>query len=154
MKEWFKHDRGYVNIDTKNIYFTESGNWSETPKLKEKTKKEVMKIVPSVIVSVIIIFIAILSVFVDVSSEYSLLSKGFVLVSGAIMIYRIYNFFKSDIGVKMKIPLIKIQQITIEEYAILIYYLNGNGKDDVYQLTSIENKGKDILKKLKEIHQL
>lgn len=154
MKEWFKHDAGYVNIDTENIYFTKDGNWSETPKLKEKTKSEVMRSVPSIIVLVIMMIVATWSVFVDVSSEYSLLKKAFLLISGTLLITRIYNFFKSDIGLKIKIPLVKIQQIKIEEYSILIHYINGNGAEDVYTLTSVENKGKDILKKVKDIHQL
>ena len=36
MKEWFKYEYVYVNIDTESIYFTNSGNWSETKNLKEK----------------------------------------------------------------------------------------------------------------------
>ena len=39
MKEWFKYEFGYVNIDSENLYLTNTGNWSETKTLTEKTKK-------------------------------------------------------------------------------------------------------------------
>lgn len=39
MKEWFKYEFGYVNIDSENLYLTNSGNWSETRDLPEKTKQ-------------------------------------------------------------------------------------------------------------------
>ncbi len=39
MKKWFKYRFGYVNIDDENFYLTNSGNWSETIDMNEKTKK-------------------------------------------------------------------------------------------------------------------
>ena len=38
MKQWFKYEFGFVNLDSENFYLTNSGNWSETENLKEKTK--------------------------------------------------------------------------------------------------------------------
>jgi hypothetical protein len=40
VKEWFTHEYGFVNIDTENIYFTNTGNWSETKDLEEKGLQE------------------------------------------------------------------------------------------------------------------
>ncbi|WP_196889864.1 hypothetical protein [Aureivirga sp. CE67] len=48
MKEWFKYELGYVNIDSENIYLTGSGNWSETKNLEEKTRKVSKKIIEGV----------------------------------------------------------------------------------------------------------
>ena len=39
MKEWFKYEFGYVNVDSENLFLTNSGNWGETISLTEKTKK-------------------------------------------------------------------------------------------------------------------
>ena len=38
MKTWFKHEFGFVNIDDKNFYLTNTGNWTETERLGEKDK--------------------------------------------------------------------------------------------------------------------
>ena len=36
MKDWFKYEFGYVNLDAENLFLTNTGNWSETDGLLEK----------------------------------------------------------------------------------------------------------------------
>jgi methionyl-tRNA synthetase len=43
MKTWFKYEYGYVNLDSDTLYLTNSGNWSETTTLSEKTKEITQK---------------------------------------------------------------------------------------------------------------
>ena len=41
MKEFFKYANGYVNINDENLFLTNSGNWSETKEINEKSAKTI-----------------------------------------------------------------------------------------------------------------
>ncbi len=41
MKEYFKYSNGFVNINDENLFLTNSGNWSETIDLLEKSPKSI-----------------------------------------------------------------------------------------------------------------
>ena len=41
MKEYFKYANGFVNLNDENLFLTNSGNWSETSDLLEKSPKSI-----------------------------------------------------------------------------------------------------------------
>jgi hypothetical protein len=43
MKEYFKYANGFVNINYENLFLTNSGYWSETRELLEKSSKTIKK---------------------------------------------------------------------------------------------------------------
>ena len=39
MKDFFKYEKGYINIDGTYLYLTQTGNWSEIDSINEKSAK-------------------------------------------------------------------------------------------------------------------
>ena len=105
MKEWFKYEFGYVNIDSENLFLTNSGNWSETINLDEKTKKINAKndTKSSSIIGFIIIVFGIFAYLI----YKSFISGGVGLTLLLLTIgggYKLYQYLKTEIGAKFKIP--------------------------------------------------
>jgi hypothetical protein len=150
MKEWFKYEFGYVNIDSENLYLTNSGNWSETKNLSEKTKKSSKKDdtrSSSVLGFLIIVFLIFVFMIYKnmVSGKVGLTLIGTTVVGG----YKLYEYLKTEIGAKFKIPLSKISEIKLSEQNAEIFFLDSEGKTDNYKLIRIDEKGFGILESLK-----
>jgi hypothetical protein len=150
MKEWFKYEFGYVNIDSENLYLTNSGNWSETKNLSEKTK-EISKKNDNRSSSVLGFLIVVFLIFVFmiyknmVSGKVGLTLIGTTIVGG----YKLYEYLKTEIGAKFRIPLSKIYEIKLSELNAEIYFEDGEEKKDNYKLMRIDEKGYGILENLK-----
>lgn len=152
MKEWFKYEFGYVNIDSQNIYFTSSGNWSETKNLKEKSKEVERKhhIKSSKHVLFLILTGLVLSFILFKSIDNGKVSLTLILlipVGG----YKLYNYLKTEIGTNHKIPLAKINEIKIKNNSAEIIFLNSENSSDYYNLTLVEEKGMKILENLNTV---
>jgi hypothetical protein len=144
MKDWFKYEFGYVNIDKENIYFTNSGNWSETKELKEKgiqksnfSRKSSLQL--------FIIACLLLCAY--------LLFKGFeknkLILTLPIGLYFMYNYLKPEIGSKYKLPISKIKNIDIDNTTVTIHFIDALTTEKSETLTKVEIKGIQILEKLK-----
>ncbi|HEX8575185.1 MAG TPA: hypothetical protein VF677_02725 [Flavobacterium sp.] len=151
MKEWFKYEFGYVNIDSENLYLTSSGNWSEIKDLKEKTKQVANKndnksssILGFIIVSLSLLVFLIIKNFISGKVGLTLV---LIAIGGG---YKLYEYMKSEIGAKFKIPLTKITAIKENDKSIEIIFINGEGKTDNYKLHRVENKGIKIVTSLKQ----
>lgn len=136
MKEWFKYEFGYVNIDEKAVYLNNTGNWSDIPALGEKihaTKARDKKNVKSqwMLWAGGILF----SLFIITKSLNIMLVGFFVLCFFA------YQYLKSEIGISIKIPKEKINTILIEEDKVRFHFINGNGTVDKELLTKVDEKG-------------
>uniref|UniRef100_UPI00404A3F53 hypothetical protein n=2 Tax=Flavobacterium sp. TaxID=239 RepID=UPI00404A3F53 len=112
MKEWFKYEFGYVNIDSENFYLTNSGNWSDTKELKEKIKQIAHKddnkssmIIGFMIVVICILCFLLYKSFINGRLGLTLI---FITVGGS---FKLYQYLKTEIGSKFKIPLKKIKEI-------------------------------------------
>ena len=77
------------------------------------------------------------------------MSIGLILLI-AIGGYQLYNYLRTEIGAKFKIPLKKITDIKEIEKTIEISFTNGEGNSDNYTLSGIEEKGILIMNKLKQ----
>lgn len=144
MKEWFKYEFGYVNIDSENLFLTNSGNWSETINLDEKTKKINAKndTKSSSIIGFIIIVFGIFAHLI----YRSFISGGVGLTLLLLTIgggYKLYQYLKTEIGAKFKIPLEKIIEVNAHGKNVEIKFLDGEGFESNYMLENIDEKGKN-----------
>ncbi len=149
MKQWFKYEFGFVNLDSENFYLTNSGNWSETENLKEKTKAIVrknryksVKVIGFIVI--VFCFLAFL-IFKNMISGKFAISLLILTVFGG---YKFYEYIKTEIGSQFKIPLEKISGIKKDEDSIEIIFENGEGDLDSYILRKIEIKGLLIIDSL------
>ena len=150
MKEWFKYEYGYVNVDSKNLFLTNSGNWSETKKLTEKTKNISKKNDrKSSSINGFIIFVFSLFAFMIyknfINGKLGLALIFFTIGGG----YKFYQYLKTEIGAKFKIPLEKIIELNILEKSAEIKFIDGEGLAENYLLNNIDEKGKKIMYSLK-----
>ena len=154
MKEWFKYEFGYVNIDSENLFLTNSGNWSETKNLPEKTKtisdKNDNKS-SSIIGFIIIVFcVFAFMIYKSFISGKIGLTLIFLTIGGG---YRFYLYLKTEIGAKFRIPIEKITEIDILEKSVEIKFFDGEGLKANYLLNNIDEKGKNIMITVKDIEK-
>ncbi len=107
MKDWFKYEFGFVNIDSDNLYFTNTGNWSETKGLKEKGVQKSNR-GRKIRIQLFLLGSAIglgALLFNNVVAE----NLSIVMVIGsAFTFYSLYNYMKTEIGHKFKLPISKV----------------------------------------------
>lgn len=149
MKEWFKYEFGYVNIDSENLYLTNTGNWSETKTLTEKTKKVAKQNdnQSSLMIGFIVITLFILAYlnFKSILSGRVALTLIVITILGS---YKLYEYLKTEIGAKFKIPREKISEIRVNNRSIEIFFSNGEGNNDSYKLHRVEDKGISVMNSL------
>lgn len=150
MREWFKYEFGYVNIDPENLYLTHSGNWSEIKDLPEKTQKVENKnsnrsasIIGFIVVSLCLFGLLIVKSIV--SGKVGLTLIALTLFGG----YKLYQYLKTEVGAKFKIPLVKISEIKQHERTAEIIFINGEGNKDSYTLHRMDEKGVAVIHSLK-----
>jgi membrane-bound ClpP family serine protease len=147
MKEWFKYEYGFVNIDTDNIYFTNSGNWSETIELEEKglQKSNIIRKIRIKLFWVLSFAIGIFLLYLNmVNGRISIL----LIIGLPIGLFSIYNYLKTEIGSRFKLPISKIVSIAILSNNVSIEFKNFENKIEVEKLPNIEEKGIEILEKI------
>lgn len=151
MKEWFKYEYGYVNIDSENLYLTNSGNWSETKDLIEKTKQTVKQADKrsSSAIGFIIAALCLFAFLILKSMISGKLGLAFIVLTVALG-YKLYDYLKTEIGAKFKIPLDKISAITETGNSIEIIFINGEGNQDSCKLHRVDEKGIAVMNSLKQ----
>ena len=155
MRDWFKYEYGYVNIDHSNLFLTNTGNWSETEKLTEKTnqsklKNDFKKIKMYVFLLIAGILFSIVF-FVNLAGDHI---RVFLIILPIFAAYRLYKYTQHNIGSAYKIPLEKINQITIENNNAVILFNDGNNISTEEKLIKIEEKGIKLLTQLKELNKI
>ncbi|MFD0962692.1 hypothetical protein [Pseudofulvibacter geojedonensis] len=148
MKEFFKYQFGYINIDEDNLYMTTTGVWSETKELLEKSslskKANELRKGKKDLGAFLLVAILALSAIVTLNKSIGII--GFIsamgLCSGA---YKVYKVFQKDSGYQYKIPRDKIKSIHLSENELEIEFLNAEGNVDKEVLKNIEEKGVKII---------
>lgn len=143
MKEYFKHAKGFLNINDEYIFLTISGNWSETHKLKEKST--VKLITNKIFLNYLFISVLLGIGAYDVLKDFRNKSFPFGIVLIAL---GILAFLKRDKGNSFKVPLVKIIKITIAENSATIVFYNKNDVEDLVEITTIESKGLGVLERI------
>lgn len=149
MKEWFKYKYGFVNIDTENIYFNNSGNWADIKSLKEKNNKlnKENKSKRNWMWFFVIVSLSIFGLSI-IRGIYNLrIGIGIFILAYAM--YYTYEYFKRETGDAFKIPLNKLDDIKFEEKSIVFTFINGDGKLDEYIIENPEAKGIMIMESLR-----
>jgi hypothetical protein len=148
MKEYFKYANGFVNINDENLFLTNSGNWSETHELLEKSPKSIKQNNFKGFKIYIFLFVVVCLVVLIVSkSKSGSIPFGIILLGlGA------FAYLKRETGKRYKIPIAKIRSIEIIENSAKIIFLNENNAEDLEAIKVVETKGLGILEDLK--HQI
>lgn len=147
MKEWFTHEYGFVNIDAENIYFTNTGNWSETHRLEEKGIQQQnsfrqfrMKIIPFTLIAV--------AVFLLIFPIDSGKVKFSLIIGLVVLAISARKYLKREIGAKFKLPISKIKNIVLNTETATITFEDGEGKSAEEILEKLDQKGIDLLEEL------
>jgi hypothetical protein len=146
MREFFKYEFGYINIDSENLYLTNSGNWSEIKNLKEKSVKTISD--NNQRKMWIFIFLAIASIILLTMLVIHLKSSkiSLVLCIGApFAAYKLYKYFQNELGSKYCIPLKKINSIELNDKNAVIHFKDFNNNDNSEEVVNIGDKGIKIL---------
>lgn len=148
IKEWFKYEYGYVNIDSENLYLTHTGNWSEIPSLTEKAKKT--SIMRSYMIKAYMAIALIgLGLFAIVRISDS--AGPTLLIPLAAGGYFLYEYLKRETGYKFFIPLKKILRIEYSDKNVTITFKNKEDREESILLDKVEEKGILLLKKIEEL---
>lgn len=148
MKEYFKYNRGYVNINDENLFLTNSGNWHETLELLEKSPKSIKSnYFKSFKTYLFFLLLFIACGFIFYGKEHTTKSRA-IPIGVIFLIIAAYQYLKRESGNSYKIPISKIQRITLIEERVTIEFLNLDGISDSETINGIEEKGKAILSDL------
>jgi len=150
MKHFFKYGAGYINIDSENLFITNTGNWQETFDLKEKNKESIVennRRIARMNSFVYVLFgIAIFVMLQTISTDSVYFKFIFVL---PVIAFFVYRYFKSGTGKRYKIPLSKIESVELyDKDGIKIFFLNAVNESDFEIINKVEPKGFKILSEL------
>ena len=148
-KDWFEHESGYVNIDSTSIYFTNTGNWSETKELNEKAIQKpntfrIFRMYLSIVVLVLVVAISIVYKLLSFERNpiFSTIAIAILLSSS----YALYRSFKKETGSKFKLPISKIKTVElIDKKTVVIHFYNGINEEDELALYGVSEKGLSLL---------
>ncbi|GAA4081081.1 hypothetical protein GCM10022389_28970 [Flavobacterium cheonanense] len=141
MKEYFKYANGYVNINDENLFLTNSGNWSETHDLLEKSPKSIrkndLKSLKIYNLHFIIVCIGLLM--------YSKLDNVFIPFAFSGSCFGAYLHLIRETGKCYKIPISKIISFDVSNDKVKILFRNANNIDDFEAIFKVDTKGLAIL---------
>lgn len=144
MKEYFKYANGFVNINDDNLFLTNSGNWSETHELLEKSPKSIKQNnFKAFKIYIYLFIIACLILFILSKSKSGSIPFGIILLGlGA------FAYMKRETGKRYKIPISKIKTIEIIGTSAKIIFYNANNVEDFEEIKSIDVKGIVVLEEV------
>ncbi|WP_445722744.1 hypothetical protein [Flavobacterium sp.] len=148
MKQFFKYEKGFININETDLFLTKTGNWSETDSIVEKSFKSksqntIKKVKTYSFYAMLVSFSLLLFINIYRADNKILLTTAIIL-----LIVSSFNYIKVGSGSQYKIPLSKIDKMDYSFKSLKIYFKNKEGKEDFERLENIEEKGITILKKL------
>lgn len=152
MKHYFKYDSGYLNIDSNNLYLTNSGNWQEVRGLHEKSRSTARQNNARINQMKGFVYIVIGGLVVFALKTYE--SRGLmvgVFTGAALLAWKVFDYFKSDFGKQYKVPIVKITAIEKYEKGLKISFLNADNEPDFEIVDNVDPVGVEILTQLKII---
>lgn len=146
MKQYFKYANGYVNINNENLFLTNSGNWSETYDLLEKSPKSIKQNnFKTNKINLFLFLIICIGLLMISKAKNAALPLGFISLGIAAFFY-----MKLETGKRYKIPISKIIKIEVVDNVVKIIFYNANNQEDFEEITNVEYKGLGILEELKQ----
>lgn len=146
MQQWFKYNKGYVNVNEHGIYLTSTGNWSETARLTEKTPESHRRESIRRFRIYAFFFLAaagVITMFVRKLWAYPLTYVALPALPFAA--YKLYHYLKGDLGIRFMIPRSKVTRVEKVGKNLRIQFINGTGAPDTITLPGAAEKGWDIL---------
>ncbi|MCL9807305.1 hypothetical protein NAT51_17370 [Flavobacterium amniphilum] len=150
MKEFFKYSNGYININDENLFMTNSGNWSETIGLQEKSPKSIKKNSYKNI-KFYIFFLIVCGIFL-LSISFEDRTKEALPIALIVLMILAYKYFSKEMGSKYKIPLSKLKDIQIDGKEVKFTFLNFKGEEDFEIIHGVEEKGILVLSEFLQNH--
>lgn len=145
MKEYFKYDKGFINIDDENLYLTNSGNWQEALNLKEKSSKTIRanNFRKNKISLYFYFFLAmgIIATLIQFSKGNSVRLP--LVFSG--LGFAAYRYMIREMGNRYKIPLSKIKLVSRENDSITITFLDEQELETSEVISGVDVKGIGLL---------
>jgi hypothetical protein len=137
MKDFFKHDKGYLLINEEAFFLTSSGNWSEALSLSEKSISS--RKVNNRRADRMYYFVGLLMV----ACFYAFYSKKILAgFGGMALLFFVWNYLKNETTARYKIPLQKIIQLNVSEPGkIQFRFYNEMGQEDTEYIQGVEHKG-------------
>lgn len=149
MKQYFKYSSGYVNINDEHLFMTNSGNWSETHTLEEKSSKTEKANNRKNLKFDFLIFVLIICIAFVVYDAFNSRGVSRSLPMGLIVLaLALYRYFKNETGKKIKIPLAKIINVEVTGNKATIFFYNKANEKDSEELSKIDSKGIQLLEQL------
>lgn len=145
MKHYFKYSKGYINVNSEDLFLTNSGNWSETQELKEKSPATARLNGNKNFKFDFFIFILLVMVLVTTYQAINqTISKGVPILLIGISL-AVYRYFRNETGNRYKIPLSKIKAVVVKGDEVTIAFINANGTEDSETIKGVEPKGITVL---------
>lgn len=148
MKHYFKYSYGYVNIDDENLFMTNSGNWSETHSLEEKSSKTEKANRKKNLKFDFLIFVLIICIAFTVYDGINDVISRSIPIGLLVLALAVYKYFQNEKGKRIKIPLAKIIAIEVIGNNAKIFFYNKSNEKDSEELLKIDSKGIEIIEKL------
>jgi len=155
MREWFKYEFGYVNVEKETLYFTNSGNWTEIVDLEEKGnqipfKDKIRKFRIKLYLAISLSVFGLLFFYNLISYKLSLI----LLILLPISAWFLYQNMKRETGMSFKVPFHKIKRVETDKANLTIIFLNGDNCEDQYDLINLDEKGINFLSQLNLIEKI
>lgn len=151
MREYFKYEFGYINIDEENLYLTNSGNWSEVKNLSEKySKKYIHQNARRIRIIAFFVICIILFAYLFISNLFRThLAIGLVVLG-----YFLYRYLQSDMGQSFLIPINKIDSIEKSEKNLVLSFRNKENSFETIIIKNTDGKSEQIIKKFSSLHSI
>ncbi|RXR19462.1 hypothetical protein [Flavobacterium stagni] len=138
MKEYFKHDKGYLLINEEAFFLTSSGNWSEIQQLNEKGFYEVrQQAIRSFKVFVWVGLILLISLFISFKSQ-----SYYSFLVGLGLAFSVWRYLITETTIRCKIPMDKMSEVKIneEQNVIVFHFKNARNIEDFELLNEVDPK--------------
>lgn len=146
MKEYFKYANGFVNLNDENLFLTNSGNWSETLNLLEKSPKSIRQNnFKGFKIYVYLFVVACLIILILSKAKSGSIPFGIVLLG-----LGTFAYLKRETGKRYKIPTSKIINIALHQNEATIHFYNATGIEDSEKIANVDAKGLEILSQWKK----
>ena len=151
MKACYKYEFGYVNVDDEFVYLTNTGNWTEIPKLPEKTQQSHARDMRRYFkhTTYLVVISVLAAAFVLYNVLFGIYSMV-VIIGLPVLIYYLYQYLKNEMGPAFAIPHHKLVSVENHGKSTIITYIDGEGDEVNDKLVRLEEEGRKALKNIIE----
>ncbi|MES2487659.1 MAG: hypothetical protein V4581_17140 [Bacteroidota bacterium] len=153
-KQYYKYASGYVNIDSQNLYLTNSGNWQEARGLEEKSRatESSNDSRTSRMKGFVFTIFGAIGAFIFYMLNQKVLALP-IFVGLAFTALQVLKYFKTEFGNRYKIPLHKIIAVTpLPHNGLKISFYNAMGIADEEVIKEVDPRGISFIAELTQLN--